>query len=528
MAILSLDAPQNKVLDQIQAKITAIVTAGNRAGLEATGVLGPPAANQQAYQLFWTRFQLLPARLTQLRTTGEVVINTGLPSSMWADSPTADVPGRPEVSIHVRPDLVASDSLVSLAFRAVRLMHELSHTLYEDPDFTVKDFTYGSSWGQGYLPAAVGAANADTYAEAAAKLAGDLERTPGRFGEGDRIPAQRRTLHGLQPALILGPALAWADIKINRAWLRSLNYQSFAQLTAGASGWPAAAAEWTAANGNYARLLRIEAGLRDTMDRIIGDRDGFPTIGLNDASKQTAGNISRHMGALKKAVGTLKPNLTDDGQAITYTPGTDTLDVPRTLATGTSHALGELIVDALLLALPYDGSGDRSAAKFEARKRAVVDLLASQDRPYEARQMPAIAGVFQGIQCVAPPTQAAWGGARIDLDLATVRGIADRIGRNMYNAEDATAPSSTQHERGQLNTLDQALQPLIDEAITIGRRYPAPLGPAFSAAQVQAWKHDFGAVIGSLTRISAAATAFSVARKPIYDRWLATLGLFVA
>jgi hypothetical protein len=105
----------------------------------------------------------------------------------------------------------------TLTDRAITLLHELTHTIYEAPVFPVKDFTYKNPWGQGYLSGAIGWRNADTHAEAAAQIAEGIEHVPGLYGESGRVCAQGQALSALQPTLILGPALAWADMKINRA-----------------------------------------------------------------------------------------------------------------------------------------------------------------------------------------------------------------------------------------------------------------------------------------------------------------------
>ena len=101
-------------------------------------------------------------------------------------------------------------------------------------------------------------------------------------------------------------------------------------------------------------LLTIEAELRDNMGRIIGDRYGVLTTGLSAESIKTAGNIYNYMETLK---GALKFRLTvsNVGAAITYIPApppaAGVLNVPRSLVTGDSSALGNRIIDALINAL---------------------------------------------------------------------------------------------------------------------------------------------------------------------------------
>jgi hypothetical protein len=76
------------------------------------------------------------------------------------------------------------------------------------------------------------------------------------------IPAQRQALRLIaQPRLTLGPALAWADIKVNRAWLRSGDHQGFPRREVGRLVWDETLAAW-AQDLDTAGLLAIEADLR--------------------------------------------------------------------------------------------------------------------------------------------------------------------------------------------------------------------------------------------------------------------------
>jgi hypothetical protein len=88
---------------------------------------------------------------------------------MGANTQTAADPGN--VSMDLSPTLVGATYPITLTDRAITLLHELTHTIYEARDYPVKDFTYRRSWGQGYLPDSIGWRNADTYAEAAARIA---------------------------------------------------------------------------------------------------------------------------------------------------------------------------------------------------------------------------------------------------------------------------------------------------------------------------------------------------------------------
>lgn len=523
----SLTTAENQVLDQVRDKIQAIVAAGDLNRLQATGLLGDPGtpAGQAAYASFHQVFQQLPAQLQQVRAAGRVQVNPGLDPSVKANALTLVRNGAPVAAVELDEDFVAAGSESTIAGRAITLMHELSHTVYQAPNFTVKDFAYRRWWGLEYLIPDVGWRNADTYAEAAARISDGLDNTPGRDAEYGRIAAQRRVLSGLAPGLILGPALAWADLKINRAWLRSADYEGFAKSTVGRPIWTTTLNNWQA-SPDSAPLLAIEADLRDNKGRIIGERYGVLTVGLSDDSKRTAGNIRSYMTTLKDALCTIKLALPDAGAAITYTPGTPlgVLEVPRTLVTGTSYALGEQIVSALVAALNYTDAADRSTANLNAHKLAIVDLLAANDRPYETPHAQAMQAVFQGIQSAAAPTQLTWDSARIDVDLALVKGIAERIRRASYAADRAvTAPGPAQQH---LRTLHQALQDDINDANQIGTTYTAPHGPALTPAQTQTRKDNFTMLHDNLLLVQQAAMRVDPALKADYDNFAKQLQPF--
>ena len=524
--IRSLKAAENQILDRIRDKIQEIVTAGNHGRLSNTGLLGIPGANAQAYNDFSQRFGQLPGRLQELRGADRIKVNTDLKPSMGADAPTGVVNGMTEAAVHLPEALVADFPAPTITERAITLMHELSHTIVEANDFPVKDFTYRRSWGQGYLTAPIGACNADNYAEAAAQIAEDLEGKANLYREKGKIEAQRQELRRAQVSPILGPALAWADIKINRAWLRSNDYDAFAKVTAGSMMWPKMVAGW-ANDAMMTGLLTIEAELRDNMGRIIGDRYGVLTTGLSAESIKTAGNIYNYMETLK---GALKFRLTvsNVGAAITYIPApppaAGVLNVPRSLVTGDSSALGNRIIDALINALDYTDAADRGTADLNNRKRGVFDLLVHHDRPYEAGQVQAMQAVFQGIQSAVPPAQAAWDSAGIDLDLARVKGIAEWMYKMACEAEEAATSVPL---RPHLATLDESLQPQITEAVQIGTPYKAPGAPALSVQQAATLKANFSAVIQELGPILGAVVPLNPAKAATYNAFMDSLNRFV-
>lgn len=88
--------------------------------------------------------------------------------------------------------------------------HELTHTMFDAPDFPMKDYMSRDSWGQGYLSGQIGWRNADTYTEAAAPIAEDVDGALGRYREHGRIPAQREALH-VQPLHWVARSPGWTS-----------------------------------------------------------------------------------------------------------------------------------------------------------------------------------------------------------------------------------------------------------------------------------------------------------------------------
>lgn len=215
------------VLNQLIGKVGEIVNAGGAPGaLAATGVLDAGFGFQPAdYTVFAQRFALLHERLVELNKAGKVVVNPDLPASVAAQ--TVSALDEAQVQVQLSPEALSTGSAQPLTVRALALIHELSHALREHGEHPVKDYTYRNSWGQGYLATEIGTRNADTYYEAAAHLAERLENLPsGIYAERGLVQAQRRALRSPRPVgNPLGPALAWADIKLNRVWLRAYDAQ---------------------------------------------------------------------------------------------------------------------------------------------------------------------------------------------------------------------------------------------------------------------------------------------------------------
>jgi hypothetical protein len=182
-----LNPAETQVLNGLVDKIQEIANLADEQHLRATGVLDD-GLGAQDYADLHQHFQRLPARLRELIALGKVVVNESLDPSMGANTLAEVKNGVPEATIELVPPLVAADSSTPLTDRAITLIHELSHAIYEAPDFPIKDYTYRKSWAQGYLAGQIGWRNADTYAEAAARLAEEVETKPGTTGRPARPP----------------------------------------------------------------------------------------------------------------------------------------------------------------------------------------------------------------------------------------------------------------------------------------------------------------------------------------------------
>jgi hypothetical protein len=241
----------------------------------------------------------------------------------------------------------------------------------------------------------------------------------------------------------------------------------------------------------------------------------------------TRRNIYNYMETLKGAL-KFRLTLSNAGAAITYIPApppaAGVLNVPRSLVTGDSSALGNRIIDALINALDYTDAADRGTADLNNGKRGVFDLLVHHDRPYEAGQVQAMQAVFQGIQSAVPPAQAAWDSAGIDLYLARVKGIAEWMYKMACAAEEAATSVPL---RPHLVTLDESLQPEITEAVQIGTPYKAPGAPALSAQQAATLKANFNAVIQEVGPILGAVVPLNPAKAATYNAFMDSLNRFV-
>ncbi|MDN3354844.1 hypothetical protein [Actinomadura sp. DC4] len=509
-----LSKDETVVLKTLSAKIKTIVDAADQPALTATGVLDGYVAQDHAG--FHQRFTLLHDRLEDLIGRQKIVVNGDLPPSMGANAAVGkEDDGTLVDGVDIRPDLVDKNSPRTVTDRAIMLLHEVAHNLYEDPVFPVRDYAYRGAWGLEYLPPQAGLFNADTYAEAAARIAERLEgAATGHYRATGRLVASRRALKALHtPALAVGPALAWVDIKVNRAWIRSEDYRAFARIETGSRGWDKTLALWKAANPDQLRLLELETALQGR-EKLIGDRHtGWTGIwyGLDKEHFDTADRMSAYLATLKETVGKVRPLLADAGQTVGYDAQTRRLTIPYALAGVPALKLADMILDVLVEASPYAAGGSPLLDKY---RHALVDLFYDHDRLFETPTVAAIRNQINALAATAP-TAAEWAQARDVLDLAVLGGITENwlsIDYGITHIPPAAKPF--------LETLDDTLRPEVDTAVEIGGRHQGDhtrgvFGPAFTA------------LLDALTRISGNVTTDFSARGKNFQKYATELQPFL-
>jgi hypothetical protein len=410
-----------RVLQGIAIAIDDIITrAPNPAALAATGVL--PGANVGQQALFHQRFTQLRNRLDQLIQNNNVVVEN-LPATMGANSAAGfQDDGTPIVELQLRDTTLVMDSVEDLTDRAITIMHELSHCLYEAPAFPVKDYGYRKAWGLGGLTPAAAVHNADTYAAAAATLAQGMPGGAGRFAELGRLHGQRNALGAwANPALNVGPALAWADIKANRAWLRAEDYVGVAKYVTGNLHWDAEVQRWQNHHPDKYRLLELEDLLRDRFE-VVGSRWGLQK-GLSTGHHKTVANLTAFTAGIKDRLSGLSPVLVQAGTHVIYDAANKELQIPHALANLQAVQLGERIFNVLADAGTFPDQTDPSHAKLVANGRAIADTLVDFDRAQEKAMVDSVRTTLAAVPATQP-TAAQWAAAAVELDISALEGIA--------------------------------------------------------------------------------------------------------
>ncbi|WP_405015001.1 hypothetical protein [Kitasatospora sp. NBC_01539] len=481
------------ILAQLRSEIEVILARGTKAELESTTVLSGPGAPPD-YTLFHARFQRLGARLDELVKAELVVVNEDLPAAMAANTVVTRGANPTVQHLELRPSLVGPGGR-SLTTRAITLVHELSHALFEVSVHPVKDYAYRDGWAWGYLPATLMESNADTFAEAFALLA---ERTQGRWAryqKQGRVPSQRWALWKAAGVSDLGPALAHADILLNRAWLRSNDSMGVALADYRHSTWATTEPAWRA-EPDYALLLRIEAGLQHL--GVIGARTaGVLLTGLSSADKATVTAIHTYVTGLKNALAEAEPVPVAAGPTVVYHAATGRLEIPYAVAGVGVVALADLVVDALIQGATAAGPALKA---FTDNRRTIIDMLVSSDRPGEKAALGPVRAHFAAAPATAA-SPAQWAELATELLIATLTDVSGRWAEMATHTEDILAGPVA--ERAALETIDEYLAKDVETAVAVGKQLPGS-------------EQEFRKMLLALTTIGAAATDPFPARAPHY------------
>ncbi|GJF32446.1 hypothetical protein KNE206_51460 [Kitasatospora sp. NE20-6] len=470
-----------------------ILARGTKGELESTTVLSGPGALPD-YTVFHARFQRLGARLDELVKAGLVRVNEGLPAAMGANTVITRGANPVVQRLELRPSLVAEGGS-SLTTRAITLVHELSHALVEGSVHPVKDYAYRDGWAWGYLPATLVQSNADTFAEAFALLA---ERSRGRWARYQklgRVPSQRWALWNLRGVSDLGPALAHADILLNRAWLRSNDSMGVALADFSNSTWATTEPAWRA-EPDYASLLKIEAGLQGL--GIIGARTaGVLRTGLSGTDKDTVTAIHTYLTGLKNALAEAEPVPVAEGRTVVHHPATGRLEIPYAVAGVGVVALADLVIGALIAGSAVGGPAPKA---FTDNRRPVIDLLVANDRLVERAALGPVRAAFAAAP-VSAASPARWAELASDLLIATLTDISGRWIEMATHAVDLLGGPAA--ERAGLETLDEYLARDVETAVAVGKQLPGS-------------EQEFRKMLLALADIGVVATKFFPARAPQY------------
>jgi hypothetical protein len=174
-------------------------------------------------------------------------------------------------------------------------------------------------------------------------------------------------------------ALAWADIKVNRAWVRSSDFRTMAMIDVPYWRGDAVLASWE--NGQlYKGLILVESDLRSMrFGKLFSERSGrlapWPVVhawNLKDVDRGYATTIVQYHATLKAVIKDLRVQLVEEG-SLGYAEGT--LSVPRKDAALAPRTLGENVVNQLVAATPCideKGVAGPRAREAQARRAGLV------------------------------------------------------------------------------------------------------------------------------------------------------------
>nr|WP_237419030.1 hypothetical protein [Kitasatospora sp. SID7827] len=361
------------VVQDIDAKITNLVGRLTPAVVRSVLPGAPPGGEAEVDMT--RRFRALAGRLTGLGD--QVRTDAGLSTAVGAKVSTTQGENPRLLGMELQPRLV--ESVSSGYANTLKVLHELTHSLQEGAVFPVKDYAYRTEWAWGYLTPALSAVNADSYAELAARIAEDEAQRPGRYGKYGPLPAQREYLRGEAGRSVLGAALAWVDLVLNRAWIRAFGAYAHALVEVEDTELERRKADWKA-DAEFRALVAFEERLVSA--QIVDarfSRFGTNRLGLTD--RWVVGEIAERLTEAKQLLSRLVVvPLTTDGRHVSLDASSGTLLVSRGVAADTPVQLGERILEALLAVVAPSGL---VVPKYATRLRDIVDWLRYNDRPQE-------------------------------------------------------------------------------------------------------------------------------------------------
>jgi hypothetical protein len=301
---------------------------------------------------------LIPAQMAKLLGENKYFINDNLDETIGALASTSTKNGPQVVNVQLRSKFLLADDTATVVGRVRTLIHEICHTLEMNKEFPILDYCYFDGWATSHLgPLCL--VNADTFAEAAMTAAeapgfdgGDAKVTPSKwlYRKLTDVVAQHGVLREAG-AFGLNAALAWADLRINRGWLRMGIYKDFAEAKD---------------DGNFSSLLQmraIEAQLvawdvvtvrpeKSMFDRL---RNG-PGLELNENSKALAGNLHKSLKQVKGWITKMQIRIVKADTPVEFVDGTPPkvmhiLKIHVDALAWDTAKLGASIIDALFAKL---------------------------------------------------------------------------------------------------------------------------------------------------------------------------------
>ncbi|MGW4808787.1 hypothetical protein [Kitasatospora sp. NPDC004272] len=452
-----LSDQQKLVVQDMDAKITALVGRLTTADLRALLVGAAPGGPEEAD--FGRRFRALSGGLAAL---GDLVqTEAGLSPSVGANTSITAGANPQLLRLELRPELV--ESVTSSHLNTLTVLHELSHTLREGGAFPVKDYAYRSEWAWGYLTPALTAVNADSYAELAARLAEGALGRRGRYGKLGPLPAQREHLRSVAGRTVLGAALAWVDLVLNRAWIRSSGALAHAEVDVPDSELAARQRAWSA-DPDQAALVAFEQKLVSE-DLIDARYSAFGSHGLSWRGKGAVRGISECLERAKNLLSRLEVvPVTADGGHVSCDASSGALLVWRGVFGEDVQRLGGRILEAVLAAVAPVGFFPPAYA---SRLRDIVDWLVENDRPQERLALQPLLRALTALPVPATTAQD-WDALAQALPRAILADVATRWQLVATHAADTAALAP--EKRKALQHLDTLLRRDVGQATAVSRR----------------------------------------------------------